>query len=429
LSRTLRRLSAGAAAWLLAATIAGPAMAGTGPAPDPPTNVSARAGDRMAEVTWDAPAPDDPSITGYTVTASPPDAVPVTVDQTTRNASVTGLTNGIAYTFTVVATNPDGSSPPSHPSAPVTPGPPGATTLTLTAAPTSIPYGGIVRLSGTLREARTGAGIAAETVIVEQRRAATTTWSTLATATTAGDGTIDPAPQVAPQASTDYRLRHPATPFHAASTSSTASVRVGMLLTARLNRISMALGRTATIAGQVVPAQAGQRIRLQQKARRTWRTVQTRTLPGSGRFSFALRPRATGTTWWRIHQAGDTDHVGAVSQRFRLEVYRAAIGGILADAAGDDRRNLNGEYVLVRNTGAATINLGGWKLDAGDRSQRFALAGYRLRPRATVRIHTGHGTTRAGHLFLGSGRPIWNNDGDTGSLIDPHNLVVSRYRY
>ena len=46
-----------------------------------------------------------------------------------------------------------------------------------------------------------------------------------------------------------------------------------------------------------------------------------------------------------------------------------------------------------------------------------------------MRIHTGRGATRAGHLFLGSGRPIWNNDGDTATLIDPHNTVVSRYRY
>jgi hypothetical protein len=30
---------------------------------------------------------------------------------------------------------------------------------------------------------------------------------------------------------------------------------------------------------------------------------------------------------------------------------------------------------------------------------------------------------------VGSGRPIWNNDGDTATLIDPHNIVVSRYRY
>jgi hypothetical protein len=48
-----------------------------------------------------------------------------------RTATVIGLTNGTAYTFTVAATNPDGTSPSSDPLAPVTPGPPAATTLTL----------------------------------------------------------------------------------------------------------------------------------------------------------------------------------------------------------------------------------------------------------------------------------------------------------
>ena len=56
----------------------------------------------------------------------------------------------------------------------------------------------------------------------------------------------------------------------------------------------------------------------------------------------------------------------------------APVTAIHADAAGDDRRNLNGEYVLVRNTGVASINLAGWKLDAGDPGQRFSLAGYGL---------------------------------------------------
>jgi competence protein ComEC len=110
-------------------------------------------------------------------------------------------------------------------------------------------------------------------------------------------------------------------------------------------------------------------------------------------------------------------------------VYRVAITGVHADAAGDDRRNLNGEYALVRNTGRTAIDLAGWRLDAGDGSQRFTLPGYRLRPGATVRVHTGRGTTRAGHLFLGSSRPVWSNDGDTGTLVDPHNVTVSRHRY
>jgi 5-hydroxyisourate hydrolase-like protein (transthyretin family) len=307
---------------------------------------------------------------------------------------------------------------PGPPSAPVTPAPPVATTLTLAATPTSVLHGGTVTLTGRLQRVDTAAGIPGETVTVERRPKRTTTWTALTTVTTANDGTLDLNPQLSPQAHAEYRLRHPATPFYGASTSRTVTVLVGVRLTARLNRTSMALGRTATITGQVVPAHHGKRIRLQPKP-----------LPATGRYSFAVRPRATGISRWRIYKASDTDHIGDISPTLLLVVYRAAITGIHADAAGDDRRNLNGEYALVRNTGAAAINLAGWKLSAGDRGQRFSLVSYPLKKGATVRIHTGRGTSRAGHLFLGSGRPIWNNDGDSATLIDPNNVAVSRYRY
>lgn len=62
-------------------------------------------------------------------------------------------------------------------------------------------------------------------------------------------------------------------------------------------------------------------------------------------------PDTTGTNWWRIHKAINVDHAGASSAPLRLVVQRAAITAVHADAAGDDRCNLNGEYVLVRNTG------------------------------------------------------------------------------
>jgi hypothetical protein len=137
---------------------------------------------------------------------------------------------------------------------------------------------------------------------------------------------------------------------------------------------------------------------------------------------------------WRMNASGPMCrqhqfHRRRAGRRAPVRGHRAAITAIHADAAGDDRGNLNGEYALVRNTGAAAVNLAGWKLDAGDRSQRFSLASYLLKKGATVRIHTGRGTSRAGHLYLGLGRPIWNNDGDTGTLIDPHNVAMSRYRY
>jgi hypothetical protein len=142
------------------------------------------------------------------------------------------------YTFTVAATNPDGPSPPSDPSAPVTPGPPAATTLTLAVSPTSVLQGGTVQFSGRLQQANTAEGIAGETLAIERRPKGTTSWSTLASLTTASDGTLDPIGAAIPQAYTDYRLRHAATPFCAASISRIVTVRVGVRLTARLSRPS-----------------------------------------------------------------------------------------------------------------------------------------------------------------------------------------------
>lgn len=57
----------------------------------------------------------------------------------------------------------------SDPSAPVTPGPAAATTLTLAASPTSILHGGTVQLSGRLQQAHTAEGIAGETLTLERR--------------------------------------------------------------------------------------------------------------------------------------------------------------------------------------------------------------------------------------------------------------------
>jgi hypothetical protein len=77
------------------------------------------AGDSQAVVSWDVPASDGGSvITGYTVTSSPENIQATT---NTTSVIVTGLTNGTAYTFTVVATNAIGDSVASSPSESVTP--------------------------------------------------------------------------------------------------------------------------------------------------------------------------------------------------------------------------------------------------------------------------------------------------------------------
>ena len=58
-------------------------------------------------------------IESYTVTAEPGGQ---TVTGSRPPLTVTGLTNGTTYTFTVTATNAIGTSLPSAPSNPVTPG-------------------------------------------------------------------------------------------------------------------------------------------------------------------------------------------------------------------------------------------------------------------------------------------------------------------
>jgi hypothetical protein len=89
--------------------------------PGSPTGVSAVAGNALADITWTAPTSNGGSaITGYTATASPGGLTCTTTTATTCRIST--LTNGTAYTFSVVATNAQGNSAASAASAAVTPG-------------------------------------------------------------------------------------------------------------------------------------------------------------------------------------------------------------------------------------------------------------------------------------------------------------------
>ena len=91
----------------------------TNAVPGAPTSVVATAGNASASVAFVAPANNGGSaITGYTVTSSPGG---ITATGATSPINVTGLTNGTAYTFTVIATNAVGNSVASSASTAVTP--------------------------------------------------------------------------------------------------------------------------------------------------------------------------------------------------------------------------------------------------------------------------------------------------------------------
>jgi competence protein ComEC len=106
-----------------------------------------------------------------------------------------------------------------------------------------------------------------------------------------------------------------------------------------------------------------------------------------------------------------------------------AVAQINADAAGDDRENLNDEYVVFRNTGSETLDLSGWTV-SDEAGQTYTIpSGTTLGPDKTITLHTGSGTDSETDLYWGSGSPIWNNGGDTVRVTNSQGEVVLTEAY
>ena len=91
-------------------------------APGAPTAATATAGDTQASIAFTAPAfTGGADITGYTVISSPAGGSGTCVALPATACTVTGLTNGTAYTFTVAAVNSVGTGAASVASNEVTP--------------------------------------------------------------------------------------------------------------------------------------------------------------------------------------------------------------------------------------------------------------------------------------------------------------------
>ena len=98
--------------------------AGTPTPPTAPRTPSAVAGDASATVKWTRPASDNgATITSYAIVASPGGRVTnvTTLGGSLTSGVVTGLANGTAYTFKVIARNVVGDSPASTATGAVTP--------------------------------------------------------------------------------------------------------------------------------------------------------------------------------------------------------------------------------------------------------------------------------------------------------------------
>ena len=90
------------------------------------------------------------------------------------------------------------------------------------------------------------------------------------------------------------------------------------------------------------------------------------------------------------------------------------------------------EYVEIGNTGTAPQDLSGWSLTKVSKNliaYRFP-AGAQLAPGGTLRVMSGTGAVAsAPNEYLWRTAPVWCNDGDAATLLDPEGTIADRLFY
>jgi endonuclease YncB( thermonuclease family) len=93
------------------------------------------------------------------------------------------------------------------------------------------------------------------------------------------------------------------------------------------------------------------------------------------------------------------------------------------DAEGDDRENLNGEYLILRNEDTSDHNIKGWTVkDSGTSIYEFKR--FVFSKGAEITLFTGNGRDGNGIFYWNSNMPVWNNDHDMIYLRDREGLLI-----
>jgi hypothetical protein len=290
---------------------------GTGPAtlspsvkpiglPTAPTSVRASAQNARATVRWTASNGNGTAVRDYRVVASPGGRA---VTTTSTSAVVTGLTNGVAYRFSVSARNLLGRGPSSSPSAAVTPRVPAHFTSIRAASPL-VRYGTV---SAALVDS-SGHPLAGHDVDLRARRPGTKTWVRVATART---GTTGRATLRATLKWTSWlSVRHRADAA-SGSTLSVPSVHVATKLSGTPSGTTFRAGVPVTFRGNIAPARpAGSRVLLQRWDGSAWRDLAAGKLTSTTTFSVTWRP-ADRTSWQlRVIKPADSSYSRGASPRW-----------------------------------------------------------------------------------------------------------------
>lgn len=286
---------------------------------------------------------------------------------------------------------------------------------------TSIAYGESVDIAGVVS---TSAGSAEGAIVtLLSRPAGTQEWVELAEQPANSAGQVVFTRQ--PDQTADYRLSFDGSSVQAASMSDVVTIDVRPLVSATAAAGPVLAGRPAVVTGAVKPPRDGMAVVLQRRTSTGWRKVDTGTTDANGRFRLAA-PAPVGRSRYRVHVPATTAFAAETSAAVESLGERVRIARVRADAAGDDRRNLNGEFIVLRNTGKTAIQLRGWSVRSASLRKAFVLPGYRLPPGGKVVIHSGRGRAGNGHAYLKARREVWRNSRDTAVVRHPSGPVAAR---
>src|SRR5512137_2750216 len=102
------------------------------------------------------------------------------------------------------------------------------------------------------------------------------------------------------------------------------------------------------------------------------------------------------------------------------------ISAMQFDAPGDDRQNLNNEWVRLTNRGDGLVLLAGWTLSDKTGLHPYTFPAFVLMPNSSVTIYSGSGKMNDTALFMGRAAPNWNNSGDVAILKDGSGTIIDQ---
>jgi micrococcal nuclease len=134
--------------------------------------------------------------------------------------------------------------------------------------------------------------------------------------------------------------------------------------------------------------------------------------------------RANLVGMWAVETGSRSETVPTQPAGAPIQVVITSIfyNGIVAQVESD-------EYAEITNQGDSTVQLDGWRLNAGAPGQNFRFPNFELQPGQSCRIYTNEVHPDSCGFSFHNPQAVWRNSGDCGYLYDAAGDEVSNYCY